>query len=79
MWKDMVVLPLGGQGIQSDWSYHFHGVQLLSASYGQDWALAMIIFILSTGNTQYELNQQQIITFANFLTQGDAWMINDNI
>ena len=75
LWKDIVVLPLGGQGIQSDWSYHFHGTQILSAAYGQDWALAMFIFILCTENTQYELNQQEIITFANFLTKGDAWMI----
>ncbi|CAF3381979.1 unnamed protein product [Rotaria sp. Silwood1] len=75
MWQDIVVLPLGGQGIQSDWSYHFHGTQLLSGAYGQDWALAMFIFILCSRNTQYELNQQQIIIFANFLTQGDAWMI----
>ena len=79
IWKDVVVLPLGGQGIQYDWAYHFHGAQLLPASYGQDWALAMIIFIVSTQNTQYELNQPQLVIFAKFLTQGDAWMIKDNI
>ncbi|CAF3794056.1 unnamed protein product [Adineta steineri] len=79
MWKDIVVLPVGGQGIQNDWSYHFHGTQLLPASYGQDWALAIIIFVLCTENTQYELNQQQIIIFAKFLIEGDAWMIQDNL
>lgn len=75
MWEDIAVLPLGGQGIQTDWSYHFHGTQLLSAAYGQDWALAMFIFILCTRNTQYELDQQHMLIFANFLIQGDAWMI----
>ncbi|CAF4176182.1 unnamed protein product [Rotaria sp. Silwood2] len=78
MWQDIVVLPLGGQGIQSDWSYHFHGTQLLSGAYGQDWTLAMFIFILCSRNTQYELNQQQIIIFTHFLIQGDAWMIINN-
>ena len=79
LWKDLVVLPIGGQGIQSDWSYHFHGTQLLPGSYGQDWALAIMIFVLCANNTQYESNQQSLITFANYLTQGDAWMIKDNV
>ncbi|CAF1004732.1 unnamed protein product [Adineta ricciae] len=79
MWKDIVVLPLGGQGIQHDWSYHFHGIQLVSASYGQDWALAMTIFILCTKDTKYEVNQEQMIIFARFLIEGDAWMIMDNV
>jgi chondroitin AC lyase len=79
MWRDIVVLPLGGQGIQNDWSYHFHGAQLYPAGYGQDWAVAMMIFMVSTKGTQYEADQEQLAIFANFLTQGDAWMINDNI
>jgi chondroitin AC lyase len=79
LWRDVVVLPLGGEGIQSDWSYHFHGVQLYSAGYGQDWAVAMAIFMVSTKGTQYEPTQEQLVIFAKFLTQGDAWMINDNI
>ncbi|UJR35046.1 hypothetical protein I4U23_027822 [Adineta vaga] len=79
MWKDIVVLPLGGQGIQVDWSYHFHGTQLLSGSYGQDWALAIMIFVLCTENTEYALNQKQMNVFAKFLIEGDAWMIVENL
>ncbi|CAF1070525.1 unnamed protein product [Didymodactylos carnosus] len=74
MWKDIAVLPLGGQGIQSDWSYHFHGQQILSASYGQDWAIAIIIFVICSDQTQYEIDKQQLSIFATFLTEGDAWM-----
>jgi chondroitin AC lyase len=79
MWRDVVVLPIGGQGIQSDWSYHFHGLQLYPAGYGQDWAVAIMIFMASTRGTQYETDQEKSVIFANFLTQGDAWMINDDI
>ena len=79
MWRDVTVLDLGGQGIQTDWSYHFHGSVLYSAGYGQDWAVAIIVAMASARGTQYEASQQQLTTFANFLTKGDAWMMNDNI
>jgi chondroitin AC lyase len=46
MWKDLAVVPLGGQGVQNDWSYHFHGQQLLSGAYGQAWATNMFAFLL---------------------------------
>ena len=79
LWKDIVVQPPGGQGVQIDWSYHFHGLQLYSAGYGQDWAVAMMLFMVCTQDTQYEPTQDQLTIFANFLTQGDAWMINEDI
>jgi chondroitin AC lyase len=79
MWRDVNVLPVGGQGIQSDWSYHFHGLQLSQAGYGQDWAVAITMFMVSTRGTQYEADQERLVTFATFLTQGNAWMINNNI
>ena len=75
MWKDIEVLPLGGQGIQNDWSYHFHGDQLLSASYGVVWANNVLSFITCSNNTNYQPDPEKILIFANFLTKGDAWMI----
>jgi chondroitin AC lyase len=75
MWQDIAVLPLGGQGIQSDYSYHFHGLQLLSGAYGSSWAEDIFRFFLCSNGTQYEPDQQKLSIFANFLTKGDAWMI----
>ena len=75
MWQDIAVLPLGGEGIQNDWSYHFHGQQLLSGSYGSAWAGNIFSFIVCSNNTQYQPDQQKLLIFANFLTKGDAWMI----
>lgn len=79
MWKDIAVLPLGGQGIQTDWSYHFHGTQILSAAYGQDWLVAMMIFVLCSQDTPYQPIQDQLIILGKFIAEGDAWMIIDNI
>ena len=75
MWKDIAVLPLGGQGVQNDWSYHFHGQQLLSGAYGQSWATDMFAFILCSSATVYQPDPEKLSIFANFLTKGDAWMI----
>lgn len=75
MWRDIAVLPLGGQGIQNDWSHHFHGLQLLSGAYGSSWAEDMFSFILCSQSTHYEPDQEKLTIFANFLTKGDAWMI----
>jgi hypothetical protein len=74
MWQDMLVLPLGGQGIQNDWSYHMHGQQLMSTSYGQTWTNDIFQFIQCSQNTQYAPNQQQLLVLANYLTEGIAWM-----
>ncbi len=78
MWQDIAVLPLGGQGIQNDWSYHFHGLQLLSGAYGSAWASDIFSFVLCSNSTQYEPDPQKLLIFANFLTKGDAWMIIGN-
>jgi chondroitin AC lyase len=74
MWHDIAVLPLGGQGIQSDYSYHFHGLQLLSGAYGASWASDIFQFFLASNGTQYQPDEEKLTIFANFLTKGDAWM-----
>ena len=78
IWEDIAVLPLGGQGIQIDWSYHFHGYQLLTGSYGIGWVENVFLYFFCTDNTQYQPDQQHLVTFGEFLTKGDAWMITTN-
>ncbi|CAF1241558.1 unnamed protein product [Adineta ricciae] len=38
MWKDITIQSSNNVGVKYDWSYHFHGTQLLSGAYGQAWA-----------------------------------------
>lgn len=73
MWETVKVQNLSTMGIQSDWSYHFHGQQLLTGAYGDAWATNILHFHLATRGTQYALSQDRIEIFARFLTEGDAW------
>jgi chondroitin AC lyase len=69
MWQDISVVPLGGQGIQQDWSYHFHGRQLLSGAYGESWAADIFAFVLCSNHTQYEPDAQKLTIFANLFNE----------
>ena len=75
MWSDMYPRILGKEGIQHDWTYHFHGPQLMSGSYGMYWAQNMIQFIVCIGNSSFLPTGQQLDTLFQFLIDGDAWMI----
>ena len=73
MWETVQVQNLTKRGIQTDWSYHYHGHQLLSAAYGDAWATIILQFHLATRGTRYALPKERVETFGRFLTQGDAW------
>jgi chondroitin AC lyase len=75
MWEDIAVQSADTVGIQYDQSYHFHGTQLLNGAYGMGWAQNIFAFIVCSLQTKYEPNKQQFSTFAQFITEGDAWMI----
>ncbi|CAF3309654.1 unnamed protein product [Rotaria socialis] len=78
MWQDITIQPLDKEGVQNDYAYHFHGTQLLSAAYGQTWAINILSFFSCTVQTQYAPDAEKLIIFAQFLTKGDAWMIISN-
>jgi chondroitin AC lyase len=69
---------LNRDGLQHDWTYHFHGKQLLSGAYGMYWAQNIFSFMTCSANTSYAPTGQQIYTFAQFIAFGDAWMIIGN-
>jgi chondroitin AC lyase len=79
MWQDVAISPLGGEGVQYDYSYHFHGLQLLSGAYGIVWAENILLFLQCSQNTPYQPDDQILSVFVNFLIKGDAWMIMGNI
>ena len=78
MWKDISTRLIDKDGIQHDWSYHFHGNQLMSGFYGMYWAHNILSFLICALDTQYVLSGKELDTFLQFLTQGDAWMIVGN-
>lgn len=76
MWQDIVVQPRDDDGgIKPDWAYHFHGTQILSGAYGMAWAQNIFAFTVCTQQTKYAPTEQQLATFVQMITKGDAWMI----
>jgi len=75
MWQDVIISNTTAEGVQPDWSYHFHSRLLLSASYGQDWANNILLFTQCSYHTEYQIDDQTLSLFVNFLIKGDAWMI----
>ncbi|CAF1461432.1 unnamed protein product, partial [Didymodactylos carnosus] len=74
VWNDIVVVPVRADGVQNDWSYHFHGHQLLTGSYGQTWMNNIFSFLVCSVKTQFEPDANQLLLFSQFLTKGVAWM-----
>ena len=75
VWQDISFVPLYKDGIQNDYSYHFHGKQLFSAGYGSSWADNVFSFFMCTNGTRFAPKNQQLTLFAEFITEGEAWMI----
>ena len=79
MWQTIVVQPKDSDvGIKADWAYHFHGTQILSGAYGMAWAQNIFAFTVCTQQTKYAPTEQQLSTFTEMITKGDAWMIIGN-
>lgn len=74
MWQDAHVVNVSTMGVQTDASYHFHGVQLLSGAYGAVAAAAIMQFVQLANGTQYAAPQDVLNTIAAWFVDGNAWM-----
>ncbi|MGM0487438.1 MAG: polysaccharide lyase 8 family protein [Planctomycetota bacterium] len=68
-----------GEGIQADYSFHQHGPQLYSGSYGMaftgDWAeMASLL-----RNTQFAFDTKHVRNFRGYLLDGQQWMVRDGL
>jgi chondroitin AC lyase len=76
IWGEVGMSLVPGEGLQPDWTYHFHAYQLMSgASYGLLWINNVLLFFQCTFNTTYQPDEKTLITINNYLTKGDSWMI----
>ena len=79
MWQEAGISLIDEQGLRPDWTYHFHGPQLMSgASYGILWITNLLLFFQCSYNTTYQPDEGTLFTIGNYLIQGDAWMIIGN-
>ena len=69
----------GGEGIQVDFSFHQHGPQLYSGSYGMaftgDWA-AMASLVRGT---RFAFDEKHVKNFCGYLLDGQRWMVRDGL
>ena len=68
-----------GEGIQVDYSFHQHGPQLYSGSYGMaftgDWAeMASLV-----RGTQFAFDEKHVKNFCGYLLDGQRWMVRDGL
>ena len=73
---DIVVgdVTRGWEGVQVDSSYHFHGAQLLSASYGAGWLATQLSFADIAAGTAWAVPAEANAVLAQFVAEGDAYL-----
>lgn len=79
IWQEAGISLIDEQGLRPDWTYHFHGPQLMSgASYGILWITNLLLFFQCSYNTTYQPGDGTLFIMDNYLVQGDAWMVVGN-
>ena len=61
------------QGVQADTSWHFHGPQLQTAQYGQDYLNDELAFMAVADGTRFALDAQRAQVLCAYVAGGFAW------
>ena len=69
------VAPLSQDGIESDDTYHFHGVQLYMGGYGSSYVNDVLNWASLAAGTQYAITPTQEQLVVNYLLNGTQWFI----
>ena len=64
-----------GEGIQPDWSFHQHGDQFYSGSYGLSFVNDCIRYTAFAWGTRYQIPPESLKTLTHFILDGQQWMI----
>jgi len=65
----------GGEGIQADASYHFHGPQLYSGGYGRGHGMTIARLMAVVSGTRFAAPPETVEAFSHFILDGSQWMI----
>ncbi len=65
----------GGEGIQADASYHFHGPQLYSGGYGRGQGMTIARLMAVVAGTRFAAPPETVEAFSHFILDGSQWMI----
>ena len=67
------------EGIQLDYSFHQHGAQLYSGGYGVSFISDCASLATDLKGTAYQFAQAKLDLLADYLLQGDRWMVRGSI
>ncbi len=78
MFEEIEIEPQPKDGMQQDYSFHQHGVQLYNSGYGLDFADDVGRFVSFSWGTRFQIPADKMTLFSTFLLDGQQWMIRGN-
>ncbi len=78
MFEEIEIEPQAKDGMQQDYSFHQHGVQLYNGGYGLDFANDVGRFVSFSWGTRFQIPADRMAVFSAYLLEGQQWMIRGN-
>ena len=79
MYEEIRVEDPQGEGIMPDASFHQHGSQLYSGSYGLIFAIDVGRFMGYSQGTNFQIPPEQLAIYMRFMLDGERWMIRGSV
>lgn len=79
MYQEIKIMPPPEEGIEQDYSFHQHRVQLYNGGYGLDFANDVGRFVAFSWGTRFQIPADKMALFSAFLLDGQQWMIRGDV
>ncbi|HEV2487968.1 MAG TPA: polysaccharide lyase family 8 super-sandwich domain-containing protein [Terracidiphilus sp.] len=79
MYQEIKIMPQPEEGIEQDYSFHQHRVQLYNGGYGLDFANDVGRFVSFSWGTRFQIPADRMALFSAYLLDGEQWMIRGNV
>lgn len=78
MYEEIKIVSQPEEGIEQDYSFHQHRVQLYNGGYGLDFANDVGRFVSFSWGTRFQIPADRMAMFSAYLLDGEQWMIRGN-
>lgn len=78
MYEEIKIVSQPEEGIEQDYSFHQHRVQLYNGGYGLDFANDVGRFVSLSWGTRFQISADRMKLFSAYLLDGEQWMIRGN-
>jgi chondroitin AC lyase len=79
MYQEIKIMSQPEEGIEQDYSFHQHRVQLYNGGYGLDFANDVGRFVSFSWGTRFQIPADRMTLFSAYLLEGEQWMIRRNV